>query len=66
MKQIGRPWPNGPELKILFEQAGFANVRMEEFKRPSNDWPKEPRFKEIGRVRPAFPAPLQTNLSRGI
>ncbi|ETN44930.1 uncharacterized protein HMPREF1541_09805 [Cyphellophora europaea CBS 101466] len=49
MQKIGRPWPMASELKTMFEQAGFEKVQVEEFKRPSNDWPKDPRFKEIGR-----------------
>lgn len=48
--KIGRPWPKGPDLKTLFENAGFIDVQVKELKRPSNDWPKDKRMKEIGRV----------------
>ena len=48
--KIGRPWPKGPELKTLFENAGFVDVQVKELKRPSNDWPKDKQMKEIGRV----------------
>jgi metalloendopeptidase OMA1, mitochondrial len=50
-EMIGRPWPTGPELKALFEQAGFVDVQVKELKRPTNDWPKDELMKEIGRVR---------------
>jgi hypothetical protein len=47
---MGRVWPGAADLQAGFEKAGFVNVHAEEFKRPSNDWPKDPRFKEIGKV----------------
>ncbi|KAK5080079.1 hypothetical protein LTR70_008957 [Exophiala xenobiotica] len=47
--KIGRPWPKGPDLKTLFENAGFVDVQVKELKRPCNDWPKDKRMKEIGR-----------------
>ena len=50
-QKINRPWPKGPELKQLFEEAGFVNVQMKELKRPTNDWPKDKHMKEIGKVR---------------
>ena len=53
-EKIGRPWPKGPELKKLFEAAGFIDVQVKELKRPTNDWPKDPRLKEIGRA--SYPA----------
>ena len=37
-------------MKTLFENAGFVDVQVKELKRPSNDWPKDKRMKEIGRV----------------
>lgn len=48
--QIGRPWPKGPELKLIFEEVGFVNVQVRELWRPTNDWPKDPHMKEIGKV----------------
>ena len=51
VQKMGRVWPKAADLQAGFEKAGFVNVQVEEFKRPSNDWPKDPRFKEIGRVR---------------
>jgi len=50
--KIGRRWPKGPDLKTLFENAGFVDVQVKELKRPCNDWPKDKRMKEIGRVSP--------------
>lgn len=48
--KIGRPWPKGPDLKTLFENAGFVDVQVKVLKRPTNDWPKDQRMKEIGKV----------------
>jgi hypothetical protein len=32
------------------EEVGFVDVEERILKRPTNDWPKDPRMKEIGRV----------------
>ena len=34
----------------MMEDAGFENVELRVVKRPMNDWPKDPKMKEIGRV----------------
>ena len=47
--KIGKPIPKIDEFPQLFEGAGFVNVVSEMKKRPVNDWPKDPRMKEIGR-----------------
>lgn len=47
--KIGKPIPKIDAFPGLFEDAGFTNVRSRMVKRPVNDWPKDPRMKEIGR-----------------
>ncbi|KAF2092084.1 S-adenosyl-L-methionine-dependent methyltransferase [Saccharata proteae CBS 121410] len=47
--KLGRPWPKGDELKTMVEGAGFVEVQLRELKRPTNDWPKDKKMKEIGR-----------------
>jgi ubiquinone/menaquinone biosynthesis C-methylase UbiE len=48
--KLGRPVPKLEQYKPRFEQAGFVDVQERVRKRPTNDWPKDPRMKEIGRV----------------
>ncbi|KAK4635790.1 Methyltransferase pytC [Fulvia fulva] len=47
--KIGKPIPKIDEFPKLLEGAGFVDVVSEMKKRPVNDWPKDPRMKEIGR-----------------
>ncbi|KXT06230.1 hypothetical protein AC579_2611 [Pseudocercospora musae] len=41
--------PTAENYKEWLEDAGYENVHLEIIKRPSNDWPKDPKWKEIGR-----------------
>ena len=47
--KIGRPVRIGNKLKRWYEQVGFVDVHEEVFKLPINAWPKDPRFKFLGR-----------------
>lgn len=53
-EKMGRPFLAVGEYKTLLEQAGFVDVEFRLVKRPSNDWPKDPRWKEIGKVGSAL------------
>ncbi|KAF6831670.1 methyltransferase domain-containing protein [Colletotrichum musicola] len=46
--KFGRPYMSIPTLKGLLEETGFVDVTMDVYKWPSNGWPKEPRYKELG------------------
>jgi hypothetical protein len=48
-KNLGRPIHLAPLYKEMMEKAGFVDVTMKKFKWPSNIWPKDPKFKEMGR-----------------
>ncbi|EME87174.1 uncharacterized protein MYCFIDRAFT_84230 [Pseudocercospora fijiensis CIRAD86] len=48
-EKIGRPIPKIHRFPKLLEDAGFENVHFQMIKRPVNDWPKDPKMKEIGR-----------------
>lgn len=48
--KLGRPVPALEQYKPWIEQAGFVDVQERILRRPTNDWPKDPRMKEIGRV----------------
>lgn len=52
--KIGRSIPKVGEHKTLMEGAGFVDVQDLVLKRPTNDWPKDPEMKEIGRVSDAL------------
>jgi hypothetical protein len=47
--KMGRAAPTGERYKQFLEDAGFENVSLHILKRPHNDWPKDPKWKEIGR-----------------
>ena len=48
--KLGRPVPELEQYKQRLEQAGFVDLQERILKRPTNDWPKDPKLKEIGRV----------------
>ncbi len=45
----GRPMNKAPEYKGMMEAAGFEGVTETRFKWPTNDWPQDPHYKELGR-----------------
>jgi hypothetical protein len=48
--KIGQKIPSAEDFAGFLKEAGFEDVRVELLKRPSNDWPKDGRLKELGRV----------------
>lgn len=48
-EKFGRPINLAWKYKEMMEAAGFVNVSMNYFKWPSNLWPREKKFKEMGR-----------------
>ena len=48
--KFGRIIPKADQYKKWLEEAGFVDVEQRIIKRPTNDWPKDPKMKEIGRV----------------
>ncbi|WQF89507.1 Putative S-adenosyl-L-methionine-dependent methyltransferase superfamily [Colletotrichum destructivum] len=47
-QKFGRAFVPCPELKNLLAEIGFEDVALENFKWPSNPWPKDPYYKRIG------------------
>ncbi|KAL4732040.1 hypothetical protein ACLX1H_001045 [Fusarium chlamydosporum] len=47
-EKLGRPYFNPSGLKEVLEKAGFEDVTEVKFKWPSNQWPKDPKHKELG------------------
>jgi hypothetical protein len=48
----GKPMRIANKLQRWYREAGFVDVHEEVFKMPMNQWPKDPRYKHIGRVSP--------------
>ncbi|ROT42181.1 S-adenosyl-L-methionine-dependent methyltransferase [Sodiomyces alkalinus F11] len=46
--KLGRPFRDLNTLKSLLEHAGFEDVREHRYKWPSNTWPRDPHYKELG------------------
>ncbi|KAL7939315.1 S-adenosyl-L-methionine-dependent methyltransferase [Trichoderma chlorosporum] len=49
-RALKRPAVLGSILKDVFEKVGFVDVQQQIFKLPTNEWPKDERLKEIGRL----------------
>ncbi|KAK1460635.1 hypothetical protein CCUS01_08740 [Colletotrichum cuscutae] len=47
-EKFGRPFAKVPPLKDVMVEAGFIDVQMTVTKWPSNSWPKDHQWKEIG------------------
>jgi len=47
--KMGRSLDVAARHKQLLIDAGFVNVVQKEFKWPSNDWPRDNKYKEIGK-----------------
>lgn len=54
-EKIGKPIIPVRDYEPLLKETGFVNVRSRIMKRPTNDWPRDPRMKDIGRVRHFLP-----------
>ncbi|KAK4495484.1 hypothetical protein PRZ48_013816 [Zasmidium cellare] len=48
--KMGVTIPMAEDYEKWLSDAGFENVQTRIMRRPMNDWPKDPRMKEIGRV----------------
>ncbi|UQC83929.1 uncharacterized protein CLUP02_09425 [Colletotrichum lupini] len=46
--KLGAAWVDTPELRELMVEVGFEDVALSTFKWPTNPWPKEKHFKELG------------------
>jgi hypothetical protein len=48
--KMGKPMRPTSDYEPLLKDSGFVNVKSQIMKRPTNDWPRDPRMKDIGRV----------------
>ncbi|KAJ0335043.1 hypothetical protein COL922a_009846 [Colletotrichum nupharicola] len=46
--KLGAAWVDTPELRQLMVDIGFEDVAVSTYKWPTNCWPKDPHFKELG------------------
>ncbi|KAF9872754.1 hypothetical protein CkaCkLH20_09617 [Colletotrichum karsti] len=47
-EKAGRKYQNIKELKPILMETGFEDVTMQQFKWPTNPWPKDPKYKTLG------------------
>ncbi|KAF9874707.1 hypothetical protein CkaCkLH20_07844 [Colletotrichum karsti] len=47
-ERLGRPYIDIPPLKDIMAEIGFENVGIYLHKWPTNDWPRDSQFKELG------------------
>ncbi|KAK1673892.1 methyltransferase domain-containing protein [Colletotrichum godetiae] len=46
--KIGRPFEDISRMKDVLAETGFKDVHKQLFKWPTNSWPKDPKYKELG------------------
>ncbi|KAF6803746.1 methyltransferase domain-containing protein [Colletotrichum sojae] len=46
--KLGRPYVEIPSLKQILVDIGFEDVTLDVYKWPTNSWPRDARYKEIG------------------
>ncbi|RKL29930.1 hypothetical protein BFJ72_g11799 [Fusarium proliferatum] len=47
-ERFGRPYVDIPALVNVMTEIGFVDVKIERFRWPSNSWPKDKKYKELG------------------
>lgn len=47
-ERFGRPYMEVPKLREVLKEVGFADVSMRLEKWPSNSWPRDVKYKELG------------------
>lgn len=47
-ERFGRPYVDIPALVDVMTETGFVDVKIERFRWPSNSWPKDKKYKELG------------------
>lgn len=45
---FGRPFEDTRHLKDFMEEVGFEDVHILKYKWPTNTWPKDPHYKDLG------------------
>lgn len=46
--KLGKPFPRIEKYSEYLHDQGFVNITSKTMKRPTNDWPKDSKMKEIG------------------
>ncbi|KAK1658481.1 S-adenosyl-L-methionine-dependent methyltransferase [Colletotrichum godetiae] len=68
---LGSPFEKFNRLEGVLTEVGFEDVRVERFKWPTNSWPKDPKFKELGiwndeNLAPNLESMFMAGMTRGL
>ncbi|KXH26222.1 methyltransferase domain-containing protein [Colletotrichum simmondsii] len=68
---LGSPFEEFNRLEGVLAEVGFEDVRVERFKWPTNSWPKDPKFKELGiwnheNIAPHLEGMFMAGITRGL
>ncbi|KAJ0307366.1 hypothetical protein COL516b_003980 [Colletotrichum fioriniae] len=68
---LGSPFEKFNRLEGVLAEVGFKDVHVERFKWPTNSWPKDPKFKELGiwnheNLAPHLEGMFMAGITRGL
>ncbi|KAI3538870.1 methyltransferase domain-containing protein [Colletotrichum abscissum] len=68
---LGSPFEKFNRLEGVLAEVGFEDVRVERFKWPTNSWPKDPKFRELGiwnheNIAPHLEGMFMAGITRGL
>ncbi|KAK0382328.1 methyltransferase domain-containing protein [Colletotrichum limetticola] len=68
---LGSPFEKFNRLEGVLAEVGFEDVRVERFKWPTNSWPKDPKFRELGiwnheNIAPHLEGMFMARITRGL
>ncbi|TIC94136.1 Secondary metabolism regulator LAE1 [Colletotrichum higginsianum] len=71
MAALGAPYEEFGRLGAVMREVGFEDVRLQRFRWPTNGWPRDPKYKELGywnyeNLAPNFEAFLMVPLTRAL
>ncbi|KAF6829245.1 methyltransferase domain-containing protein [Colletotrichum musicola] len=71
LENLGSPFEEFSRLKDVLIDIGFEDVHIQRFKWPTNSWPKDPKYKELGmwnyeNLAPNWEGLLMAGLTRGL
>ncbi|OLN92006.1 hypothetical protein CCHL11_01453 [Colletotrichum chlorophyti] len=71
LTNLGCPFEQFSSYKDVLLEVGFEDVKVQRFKWPTNDWPKDPKHKELGtwnyhNCAPNWDGLLMGGLTRGL
>ncbi|KAK1975086.1 methyltransferase domain-containing protein [Colletotrichum cereale] len=69
LEKMGTPFEDFSRLEGVMKEVGFEDVHVKRFKWPTNSWPKDPKYKELGiwnheNISPSWEGFLMAPLTR--